>query len=167
MINEGSNFLLLRVKIGRFRERELPSSIPIIASLRSSSLPLRGCGAWNLHTIRHMTESPSNNIPSFTLSPGVLRPLFLVGIKCRDVYLRREAIEMLAAKPRREGLYDSALCVKCAQWVEALEDRYRVAGIVPSWARVGAIAVNFGMEDRRGTMSFTNGNDLVKMRGSK
>jgi hypothetical protein len=103
-------------------------------------------------TILEMTETPSNS-PSFTLSLGVLRPLFLVGLKCRDVYIRREAIEILAAKPRREGLYDSALCVKFAQWVEALENRYRVAGIVPSWARIGAIAVNFGMEDWRGTMS--------------
>jgi hypothetical protein len=103
--------------------------------------------------ILEMTENPSNNIPPFTLSLGVLRPLFLVGIKCRDLYIRREAIEILAAKPRREGLYDSALCVQCAQWVEALEDRYRVAGTVPGWARIGAIAVNFGMEDRRGTMS--------------
>jgi hypothetical protein len=103
-------------------------------------------------TILGMTET-SSNVPSFTLSLGVLRPLFLVGLKCRDVYIRREAIELLAAKPRREGLYDSGLCVKSAQWVEALEDRYRVAGIVPSWARIGAIAVNFGMEDRKGTMS--------------
>jgi hypothetical protein len=102
-------------------------------------------------TVLEMTET-SSSIPSFTLSLGVLRPLFLVGLKCRNVYIRREAIEILAAKPRREGLYDSGLCVKCAQWVEALENRYRVAGIVPSWARIGAIAVNFGREDRRGTM---------------
>jgi hypothetical protein len=95
-------------------------------------------------TILEMTETPSNN-PSFTLSLGVLQPFFLVGLMCRDVYIRREAIEILGAKPRREGLYDSALCVKWAQWVEAAEDRHRVAGTVPSWARIGAIAVNFGM----------------------
>lgn len=37
--------------------------------------------------------------------------LFVVALGCRDPFLRREAVSLLKEKPRREGLWDSAIAV--------------------------------------------------------
>jgi hypothetical protein len=59
---------------------------------------------------------------SFALDLGIVPPLFVVATKCRDRKLRREAIRLLMSSPRREGMWDSILCGKVAQWIMEVEE---------------------------------------------
>lgn len=59
---------------------------------------------------------------SFALDLGIVPPLFVVATKCRDRTLRREAIALLMSSPRREGMWDSFLCGKVAEWIMEVEE---------------------------------------------
>ena len=59
---------------------------------------------------------------SFSLDLGIIPPLFVVATKCRARKLRREAIRLLLSSPRREGMWDSILCGKAAQWIMEVEE---------------------------------------------
>ena len=59
---------------------------------------------------------------SFALDLGIVPPLFVVATKCRARKLRREAIRLLLSSPRREGMWDSILCGKAAQWIMEVEE---------------------------------------------
>ncbi|KAK0118179.1 hypothetical protein ONS95_012484 [Cadophora gregata] len=65
---------------------------------------------------------------TFTTAIGIVHPLYVVAIKCRNRKLRREAIQILLSSPRREGLWDSLLCGHVAQWAMVLEEED-----LPSW----------------------------------
>ena len=61
--------------------------------------------------------------PSFSADLGIVPPLFVVATKCRDPYLRRKAIQLLRSSARREGMWDSELSARIAQWVMQIEER--------------------------------------------
>lgn len=73
---------------------------------------------------------------SFALDLGIVPPLFVVATKCRDRKLRREAIKLLLSSPRREGMWDSILCGKVAEWIMEVEERGMRR--FESWDPVGA-----------------------------
>jgi len=60
--------------------------------------------------------------PSFALDLGIIPPLFVVATKCRDRKLRRDAIKLLMVSPRREGMWDSILSGRVAQWLMEIEE---------------------------------------------
>lgn len=62
------------------------------------------------------------NIETFTPSPLVLPGLFLCAAKCRHNVLRGRAITLLLSSHRREGIWDSLLCGKVADWLFRLEE---------------------------------------------
>jgi hypothetical protein len=87
------------------------------------------------------------NRPSFSISLGVVMPLFLVASRCRHPNLRREAIQLLMDHPRREGIWDSNLAGKiAARGMEIEEEGFRLqaqldgnlesAWIIPESCRV-------------------------------
>jgi hypothetical protein len=59
---------------------------------------------------------------SFALDLGIVPPLFVVATKCRDRKVRREAIRLLLSSPRREGMWDSILSGRVAQWIMEIEE---------------------------------------------
>ncbi|PMD58570.1 uncharacterized protein K444DRAFT_531619 [Hyaloscypha bicolor E] len=59
---------------------------------------------------------------SFAMDLGIVPPLFVVATKCRDRKLRREAIRLLLSSPRREGMWDSILSGRVAQWIVEIEE---------------------------------------------
>ncbi|KAH8672818.1 hypothetical protein BGZ60DRAFT_430124 [Tricladium varicosporioides] len=59
---------------------------------------------------------------SFALDLGIVPPLFVVATKCRDRTIRRDAIKLLLASPRREGMWDSILSGRVAQWIMEIEE---------------------------------------------
>ena len=59
---------------------------------------------------------------SFALDLGIVPPLFVVATKCRDRKLRRDAIRLLLSSPRREGMWDSILSGRVAQWIMEIEE---------------------------------------------
>lgn len=58
----------------------------------------------------------------FALDLGVVPPLYLVMVKCRDPKLRREAMRLLEENPRREGVWDSVTTTALGRWVISLEE---------------------------------------------
>jgi len=81
---------------------------------------------------------------SFALDLGIVPPLFVVATKCRDRKLRRDAIRLLLASPRREGMWDSNICARVGQWIMEIEEED-----LPPFAAWGAPAVAIVSDDKR------------------
>jgi hypothetical protein len=81
--------------------------------------------------------------PSFLLDTNVVIPLLVTGHKCRDRSIRRRAIYMMLKYPRREGVWDSYVCGKLAEWVMDLEEQHLEEGRVPAWARIGGVTAHW------------------------
>ncbi|KAL2075090.1 hypothetical protein VTL71DRAFT_32 [Oculimacula yallundae] len=106
-------------------------------------------------------ENYSHIKPSFALDLGIVPPLFVVATKCRDRKLRREAIRLLMASPRREGMWDSMLSGAVGTWIMNIEERGltfwddRGAGegeVVPDERRVMVKEILFDMQKRTATL---------------
>lgn len=82
------------------------------------------------------SESKRHN---FLLDTNVLIPLLVTGHKCRDRTIRRKAIYLMFKYPRREGVWDSVVLGKMAEWVMDLEEQYLEDGRVPGWARIRGV----------------------------
>ena len=84
------------------------------------------CGRDCRHRPKHhgsvSGSSYSHIKASFALDLGIIPPLFVVGTKCRDRKMRREAINLLTSTPRREGMWDSVLCARVADWIMSIEE---------------------------------------------
>ncbi|KFY00843.1 hypothetical protein O988_03082 [Pseudogymnoascus sp. VKM F-3808] len=95
------------------------------------------------------------------LDTGVLGPLYLTALRCRDPMVRREAVELLKKERRREGLWDSTLLATVAERVVRIEegdsksemDMGRISDVDvvfdPEGCRVG---VRFMLEGARGSV---------------
>lgn len=62
---------------------------------------------------------------TFSTDMGVVAPLYYVCIKCADVPLREQAIELLSRCPRREGMWDSVLGVRMVREFWEMEEVHR------------------------------------------
>lgn len=73
---------------------------------------------------------------------GIIAPLFFVATKCRDPFLRREAVRLISS-PRREGTWDAQAAVAIAKRVIAIEEEglshVDVAQDVPESSRIYAL----------------------------
>jgi len=57
----------------------------------------------------------------FTFDCYVIGPLYYVSLKCRDPDVRQEALDLLAATRRREGMWDSVTAAKVLRRVMDIE----------------------------------------------
>ncbi|KAN0121758.1 hypothetical protein V8E51_000084 [Hyaloscypha variabilis] len=64
----------------------------------------------------------TTGVPRFTFDVGIIPPLHLTAIKCRDPVVRQEAIDLLFSSPRQEGMWDSVLSARIALWVTRCEE---------------------------------------------
>jgi hypothetical protein len=69
-------------------------------------------------------EMPAGPVPSSALSfeLGVIPPLHLTALKCRNAKIRREAIALLLSCPQHEGSWDGFMLGKVDAWVMGLEE---------------------------------------------
>lgn len=58
----------------------------------------------------------------FTFDLGIIPPLHLAALKCREPRLRRQAIALLLSTPRREGCWDGVLLGKVDSWIMQIEE---------------------------------------------
>ncbi|OBT75689.1 hypothetical protein VF21_05924 [Pseudogymnoascus sp. 05NY08] len=82
--------------------------------------------------------------PGFTADMGFIPPLFFVVLKYRDRAVRREALELLAGAPHREGLWDGVMAGGVGRRVVEIEEGGGEGvekGMVPGWARVYDVRV--------------------------
>jgi hypothetical protein len=90
----------------------------------------------------------------FIFNPNVVLPLLVVAIKCRNWAIRRKAIELLQANPRREGTWDSSLAVGIGLWHMTLEEEGLQTGdFVPEKNRVCMAGVTQDFEKRTARLS--------------
>ncbi|KAH8422276.1 uncharacterized protein LDX57_000034 [Aspergillus melleus] len=89
---------------------------------------------------------------TFSVSQGILPPLWIVATACRDSKTRYRAIDLMRRSRRREGLWDSFLFAELASKVARIEERsamvpegvtYEPADL-PVRARITTIANSFG-----------------------
>ena len=66
------------------------------------------------------TQRPPN--PRFTFEVGVVPPLHVTATKCRDPVVRREAVDLLFASPRQEGMWDGVLTARIGKWMCSCEE---------------------------------------------
>ena len=92
---------------------------------------------------------------SFSFEIGLIPPLFLVTLKCRDTTLRYQALDLLERYPRREGVWDSVVIAALSRWAIGLEENARGEGevVLLEEKRVRRTAVKFDLVARRALMS--------------
>ncbi|KAL8685819.1 MAG: hypothetical protein Q9218_007525, partial [Villophora microphyllina] len=100
------------------------------------------------------TDQGLGKKPIFHLDQGIIGPLFTVGHKCRDPYIRRKAISLLYSAPRQEGVWDSILTARVAEMIMNLEEEglgeVKCAADVPDRMRISDVDVKFDLQARRG-----------------
>ncbi|EGX96722.1 mercuric reductase, putative [Cordyceps militaris CM01] len=92
--------------------------------------------------------------PSFSAELGIVPPLFVVATKCRDPWLRRQAIQLLKSSARREGMWDSELTSNIATWVMQLEEQGVPGG--------GAAGVPPALDPRNPMAGYTDAQGVVQ-----
>lgn len=60
--------------------------------------------------------------PEFTLDMSMVAPLYAVASRCRDPVIRRNAVSLLYAAPRQEGIWDSILTARVAERLINIEE---------------------------------------------
>jgi hypothetical protein len=75
-------------------------------------------------------------------------PLDFTAKKCRNPALRRRAIRLLKARPRRELFWDSVIAVKVCEWVVNVEEEGLAEGVVREENRARRIGI--GLDLRSG-----------------
>lgn len=69
---------------------------------------------------QNATQLPQN--PRFSFEIGIVPPLHITATKCRDPVVRREAVKLLFANPRQEGMWDGVLSARIGRWLTACEE---------------------------------------------
>lgn len=94
--------------------------------------------------------------PSFCFDGVLVGPLFALGHKCRDPFVRREAARLLKKYPRQEGIWDSVLAGRVVEKLISLEEQglgaVEKCQDVPDCARLNEVNVTFDIEGRLGTI---------------
>jgi hypothetical protein len=67
-----------------------------------------------------VTCLPRNTRFSFDI--GIVPPLHVTATKCRDPVVRREAIDLLFASPRQEGMWDGVLSARIGRWIVSCDE---------------------------------------------
>jgi hypothetical protein len=66
--------------------------------------------------------------PRFSFEVGILPLLCIVGSKCREPALRRQAIELLRKCPVQEGLWEPFGTSRICEWMMEIEEMGLVEG---------------------------------------
>jgi len=110
--------------------------------------------------------------PTFSLSLGLVAPLYITVSRCRDPTIRRRALHLLYTCNRKEGIWDSRLAARVAQRIVEVEEAGATpipdqcspgstgavvvtsADQIPENARVRELEPRF-LPDRKGTIRYT------------
>ncbi|KAK5055147.1 hypothetical protein LTR84_012895 [Exophiala bonariae] len=70
--------------------------------------------------LRSKTRNLRPHFPKFDI--GLIPPMFLTALRCRDPVIRRKAIALLRKGPRQEGVWNSDMVAAVAERVVAIEE---------------------------------------------
>ncbi|PWY75413.1 hypothetical protein BO70DRAFT_340431 [Aspergillus heteromorphus CBS 117.55] len=97
-----------------------------------------------------ISSTAQSNMPSFSIGMGIIAPLFFCAFKCRDWYIRREALLLLRSCQRQEGLWTTPGAVLVLERLIEIESEGLLPGdLVPEAARIDSIHVNILPDDRK------------------
>jgi hypothetical protein len=71
---------------------------------------------------RTKRESTAPLQPSCSSGLGVVAPLYMVSVRCRNPQIRRRALQLLSVCHRRDGIWDAALAGRIAAQAQELEE---------------------------------------------
>ena len=91
--------------------------------------------------------------PTFRLDLGIVTPLFIVLLRCRQRSLRREAIAILESSTTQDGSWDPQATAKVGAWIMEKEEERTPkdgdsTGSIPEWARVRFSQISMSVESR-------------------
>lgn len=98
---------------------------------------------------------PPHDSPLFSFEIGIILPLFFTATKCRDPYVRREAITLLKSMNHQEGSWESCAAACVADFVRGIEEdsfvleKYTKQEQVPEVMRVHQLNISLCKEKRR------------------
>lgn len=94
--------------------------------------------------------------PTFVVWSILVKSLYFIALKCRNLPLRKEALASLQAMTRREGLWDAGVACAIVRKVIELEQCERDLRniFVPEKRRLRAIKTTFDLHQRRGNLRY-------------
>ncbi|KAI9846842.1 MAG: hypothetical protein M1838_001117 [Thelocarpon superellum] len=95
---------------------------------------------------------------TFSMDPGIVRPLFLTAFRARDPQLRRAAVALLDQTPRQESVWGANVLASCARYIIALEEgdrEIRTAADVPAFSRINMVQPTFDFLGGKLVMTYT------------
>lgn len=105
-----------------------------------------------------VNTSAAKNI-AFNFDGGVIHPLSLVAIKCRDYHIRRRAIELLRSQERVEGIFNSIVTARAVERLVEIEEEGLRFGTgvremwkaenIPRERRIAMVEINFSTASRK------------------
>jgi hypothetical protein len=99
--------------------------------------------------------------PAYSFDMGILPPLYYTAVRCRDPIIRRKALALLSASPRREGVWDSLVLAAIVRWVIGEEesdlDDVTCAEDVPRSVRIYMVERSLQFSERRCLIKFLKG----------
>ena len=99
--------------------------------------------------------------PRFAFGMNIVAPLYGLAHHCRDPVIRREALKLLKATRRHEGIWDGEKAAYLAETIIAIEERglgpVREAADVPEAARIREIKIVFGDDGKIQKLGYKQG----------
>ncbi|KAH8598464.1 hypothetical protein B0O99DRAFT_683879 [Bisporella sp. PMI_857] len=68
------------------------------------------------------SQSSLQQPPRYAFEASIIPPLHVVATKCRHPHVRREAVALLFASPRQEGIWDGVLTARIGEWIMRCEE---------------------------------------------
>jgi hypothetical protein len=83
---------------------------------------------------------------------GIIGPLYVVAVLCRNPKIRRKALNLLETNPRREGVWDSILGAKAAIVIMNIEEEGMEGDYIPEHSRLRGIKLTSDLQQRTGRL---------------
>ena len=87
-----------------------------------------------------LAKPTAEGSPVLSFDMGIIHPIFLLVLKCRDIHLRRKALALLKRSPEQEGVWRRAATVAFSEWKIDFEERGRgelpESSMLPESARI-------------------------------
>ncbi|KAM5350999.1 hypothetical protein ACJ41O_003722 [Fusarium nematophilum] len=115
-----------------------------ISSFSTDEADLDGFLPEFIHIVKKVGDLVSCSTSKFSMDIGIVPLLYYVALKCRHPEVRRRAIEMLRATPRREAVWDSIGAAAVVEEVMRVEEEG--LGEISSQFDIPAAARVFSME---------------------
>lgn len=110
--------------------------------------------------------------PIFSLEVGIINPMYEVGTKCRDPFIRRRALNILRTLSWREGVLDSLSTAQVVERMIAIEEAGSSGPVkscidIPCQARIPHICRRFKLDRGKMSLSYSHwleGDSGVRLR---